>query len=78
MNCTLLWASEGLRRRGCLPCDSVPVDDDDRLVADHPGVVPLGQAGHVAGTGDHLLSGVHPDAERRQLRLSSASLETAT
>src|SRR4051794_30129230 len=42
---------------------AVPVDDDDGLVTDHPGVVALGQRGDIARLGDELGAVVHPDAQ---------------
>src|SRR6186997_161002 len=42
---------------------AVPVDDDRRLVADHPGVVTAGQGGDVARSGDELRAVVHADRE---------------
>src|ERR1700733_9816815 len=42
---------------------AVPVDDDNGLLADDPGVVAAGQRGDVAGTGDEFGAVVHADGE---------------
>src|SRR5436190_1936967 len=42
---------------------AVPVDDQDRLVADHPGVVAARQRGDVTGAGYQLGAVVHLDRQ---------------
>src|SRR6266487_2505941 len=47
---------------GVVAC-SPPVDDHDRFVADHPGVVALGKGGDIAGVGVELGAVGHLDVQ---------------